>query len=41
MIDIGVVSRFWSSRSVVRFVLSRVKFVGFVKYLLKELAIYL
>ena len=37
----GVVSRLWSSLSVVRFVLSGVKFVGFVKYLLKELAIVL
>ena len=38
---IGVVSRLWSSLSVVRFVLSGVKFVGFVKYLLNELAIVL
>ena len=38
---IGVVSRLWSSLSVVRFVLSGVKFVGFVKNLLNELAIVL
>ena len=37
----GVVSRLWSSLSVVCFVQSGVKFVGFVKYLLKELAIVL
>ena len=38
---IGVVSRLWSSLSVVRFDLSGVKFVGFVKNLLNELAIVL
>lgn len=39
--DIGVVSKLCNSLSVVRFVLSGVKFVGFVKYLLNELAIVL
>ena len=39
VIDIGVDSRLWSSRSVVRFVLSGVKFVGLVKYWLNELVI--
>ena len=39
--DIGVVSMLCNSLSVVRFVLSGVKFVGIVKYLLNELAIVL
>ena len=37
--DIGVISRLWSYLSVVLFVLSEVNSAGFVKYLLKELAI--
>ena len=39
--DIGVVSMLCNSLSVVRLVLSGEKFVGFVKYLLNELAIVL
>ena len=38
---IGVISRLCSCLIVLRFVMSEVKLVGFVKCLLKELAIYL